>query len=428
MRRVYLDYAATTPLAPRVKEAMDPWWTENFGNAGGLYEEGRRAKEALQNSREVIAKLIGARTEEIIFTSGGTEADNLAIFGVARKLEAELPFGSSASKPHIITTTFEHHAVLHPCQQLEKEGFEVSYLDVGKDGVVNPEDVRKALRPETILVSIMYANNEIGTIQPIYEIGKIIREFRAQNKSQLPYFHTDACQAAGYLDLNVNNLGVDLMSVNASKIYGPKGVGFLYKRAGVKIKPQILGGGQEGRMRSGTEAIPLVVGMAEAFKIAQKEREEESGRLIPLRDYFISEILKRIPKVVLNGHPANRLPNNINVSILDIEGEALILYLDAEGISISTGSACTSESLDPSHVILALGKPYEFAHSSMRFTLGRSTTKEDLDYVLEKLPKIVRWLRVVSPLNLDPQAVSMSHPEAFAGENLKVKAKSRSYK
>ena len=428
MRRVYLDYAATTPLDPRVKEAMDSWWTENFGNAGGLYEEGRRAKEALQNSREVIAKLIGTRTEEIIFTSGGTEADNLAIFGVARKLEAELPFGSSASKPHIITTTFEHHAVLHPCQQLEKEGFEVSYLDVGKDGVVNPEDVRKALRPETILVSIMYANNEIGTIQPIYEIGKIIQDYKLKTKNQKLVFHTDACQAAGYLDLNVNNLGVDLMSVNASKIYGPKGVGFLYKRAGVKIKPQILGGGQEGRMRSGTEAIPLVVGMAEAFKIAQKEREEESGRLIPLRDYFISEILKRIPKVVLNGHPANRLPNNINVSILDIEGEALILYLDAEGISISTGSACTSESLDPSHVILALGKPYEFAHSSMRFTLGRSTTKEDLDYVLEKLPKIVRWLRVVSPLNLDPQAVSMSHPEAFAGENLKVKAKSRSYK
>jgi len=428
MRRVYLDYAATTPLDPRVKEAMDSWWTENFGNAGGLYEEGRRAKEALQNSREVIAKLIGTRTEEIIFTSGGTEADNLAIFGVARKLEAELPTGSSASNSHIITTAFEHHAVLHPCQQLEKEGFEVSYLDVGKDGVVNPEDVRKALRPETILVSIMYANNEIGTIQPIYEIGKIIQDYKLKTKNQKLVFHTDACQAAGYLDLNVNNLGVDLMSVNASKIYGPKGVGFLYKRAGVKIKPQILGGGQEGRMRSGTEAIPLVVGMAEAFKIAQKEREEESGRLIPLRDYFISEILKRIPKVVLNGHPANRLPNNINVSILDIEGEALILYLDAEGISISTGSACTSESLDPSHVILALGKPYEFAHSSMRFTLGRSTTKEDLDYVLEKLPKIVRWLRVVSPLNLDPQAVSMSHPEAFAGENLKVKAKSRSYK
>jgi len=425
MRRVYLDYAATTPLDPRVKEAMDSWWTENFGNAGGLYEEGRRAKEALQNSREVIAKLIGTRTEEIIFTSGGTEADNLAIFGAAHALHHP---EQSRGVARIITSSFEHHAVLHPCQQLEKEGFEVSYLDVGKDGVVNPEDVRKALRPETILVSIMYANNEIGTIQPIYEIGKIIQDYKLKTKNQKLVFHTDACQAAGYLDLNVNNLGVDLMSVNASKIYGPKGVGFLYKRAGVKIKPQILGGGQEGRMRSGTEAIPLVVGMAEAFKIAQKEREEESGRLIPLRDYFISEILKRIPKVVLNGHPANRLPNNINVSILDIEGEALILYLDAEGISISTGSACTSESLDPSHVILALGKPYEFAHSSMRFTLGRSTTKEDLDYVLEKLPKIVRWLRVVSPLNLDPQAVSMSHPEAFAGENLKVKAKSRSYK
>ncbi|MDP3762877.1 MAG: cysteine desulfurase family protein [bacterium] len=418
MRRVYLDYAATTPLDPRVKGAMEPWWTENFGNAGGLYEEGRRAKEAMQDSREIIAKLIGARTDEIIFTSGGTEADNLAIFGVARSL----------GKGHIITSAFEHHAVLNPCQQLEKEGFNVTYLDVGKDGVVNPEDVKKALRPETILVTIMYANNEIGTIQPVAGIGKIIREFCAQNKSQLPYFHTDACQAAGCLDLNVNNLGVDLMSVNASKIYGPKGVGFLYKRGGVKIKPQILGGGQEGRMRSGTEAIPLIVGMAEAFKIAQEEREKETARLIPLRDYFISEVIKRIPKVVLNGHAQKRLPNNINVSILDIEGEALILYLDAEGISISTGSACTSESLDPSHVILALGKPYEFAHSSMRFTLGRGTTKKDLDYVLEKLPKVVEWLRVVSPLNLDPQAVSMSHPEAFAGENLRVKAKSKSYK
>ena len=285
----------------------------------------------------------------------------------------------------------------------------------------------------------MYANNEIGTIQPIAEIGKIIKEYREKKKLEIgnwkletdgktPFFHTDACQASGYLDLNVNNLGVDLMSVNGSKIYGPKGVGFLYKRAGVKIKPQILGGGQEVRMRSGTEAVPLIVGIAKAFEIAQEEREKESGRLIPLRDYFISEIIKRIPKVVLNGHAEKRLPNNVNVSVLDIEGEALILYLDALGISISTGSACTSESLDPSHVILALGKPYEFAHSSMRFTLGRGTTKEDLDYVLDKLPKVVEWLRVVSPLNLDPKAVSMSHPEAFAGENLKVKANSKSYK
>ncbi len=423
MKRIYLDHAATTPVDPRVASAMEPWWTENFGNAGGLYEEGRRAKEVMQNSRETIAKLIGAKTDEIIFTSGGTEADNLAIFGVARSSTPGV-----FPRAHIITTTFEHHAVLTPCQILEKEGFNVTYLDVGKDGIVNPEDVRKALRPETILVSIIYANNEIGTIQPIAEIGKILRDYKLQTKNQQLYFHTDACQAAGYLDLNVNNLGVDLMSVNGSKIYGPKGVGFLYKRMGAKIKPQILGGGQEMRMRSGTEAIPLIVGMANAFKIAQEEGEAESARLLPLRDYFISGIIKRISKVVLNGHAQKRLPNNINVSILDIEGEALILYLDAEGISISTGSACTSESLDPSHVILALGKPYEFAHSSMRFTLGRSTTKKDLDYVLEKLPKVVEWLRVVSPLNLDPGAVSMSHPEAFAGENLKVKAKSKSYK
>lgn len=418
MRRIYLDYAATTPLDPRVKAAMEPWWDLEYGNAGGLYEEGRRAKAVMQNAREIIAKLIGAKADEIIFTSGGTESDNLAIFGVARTI----------GKGHIITTTFEHHAVLNPCQELAKQGFDVTYLNVGREGIVNPEDVQKALRPETILISIMYANNEIGTIQPIAEIGKIIQDYKLKTKNQKLYFHTDACQGAGYLDLNVNNLGVDLMSVNGSKIYGPKGVGFLYKKMGVKIKPQILGGGQESRLRSGTEAIPLIVGMAEAFKIAQEECEKESARLIPLRDYFVSEIMKRIPKVVLNGHPEKRLPNNINVSILDIEGEALILYLDAEGIAISTGSACTSESLDPSHVILALGKPYEFAHSSMRFTLGRRTTKEDLNYVLEKLPKVVEWLRIVSPLNLDPNAVSMSHPEAFAGENLKVKAKSKSYK
>jgi len=281
----------------------------------------------------------------------------------------------------------------------------------------------------------MYANNEIGTTQPIAEIGKIIKEYRAQNKSHLPdgkagypYFHTDACQAAGYLDLTVNNLGVDLMTVNASKIYGPKGVGFLYKRAGVKIKPQIIGGGQEMRTRSGTEPVALVVGLAKALEIAQAERASEINRLTPLRNYFVEQLMKKIPKVVLNGHSVKRLPNNINASILDIEGEALVLYLDAKGISFSTGSACTSESLEPSHVILALGKPYEFAHASMRFTMGRGTTKEDLDYVLGELPNAVLWLRKVSPLNLELGAKSMSHPEAFAGENLRVKAKSKSYK
>jgi len=417
VKRIYLDHAATTPMDQRVKGVMEHFLNEDFGNAGGLYEEGRRAKGALSASREAIAKIIGARTDEIIFTSGGTESDNLAVFGVAR----------SAQRGHIITTKFEHHAVLEPCQELAKQGFDVTFLDVGEEGIVNPEDIKKALRPETILVSIMYANNEIGTIQPITEIGKIIKEFR-KGKVGYPLFHTDACQAAGYLDLTVNNLGVDLMTVNGSKIYGSKGVGFLYKRAGVKIKPQIIGGGQEARMRSGTEPVALIAGLAKALEIAQAERVSEINRLTHLRDYFIEQLMKKIPKVVLNGHSVKRLPNNINVSILDIEGEALVLYLDAKGISFSTGSACTSESLEPSHVILALGKPYEFAHASMRFTMGRGTTKEDLDYVLGELPNAVEWLRKVSPLNLQIGAKSMSHPEAFAGENLKVKAKSKSYK
>ena len=437
MKRIYLDHAATTPMDPRVKSATEPFLSQDFGNAGGLYEEGRLAKNALVKSRETIAKIIGARAEEIIFTSGGTESDNLAIFGVVRAATGKKPgflgdskpgFEETAACPHIITTKFEHHAVLEPCQQLQKEGFDVTFLDVGEDGIVNPKDIKMALRPETILVSVMYANNEIGTIQPIAEIGKIIKEYRAQNKSAYPYFHTDACQAAGYLDLNVNNLGVDLMTVNASKIYGPKGAGFLYRKMGVKIKPQILGGGQEMRMRSGTEPVGLIAGLAKALEIAQAEKDLETNRLTPLRDYFISELFKKIPKIVLNGHSVKRLPGNINISILDIEGEALVLYLDAKGISFSTGSACTSESLEPSHVILALGKPYEFAHASMRFTMGRETIKEDLDYVLGELPRAVEWLRKVSPLNLELGAKSMSHPEAFAGEGLKVKAKAKSYK
>lgn len=419
MKRVYLDHAAATPVDPQVLDAMQPFFSKQFGNAGGLYEEGRLANKTLEFARETIARVIGARAEEIIFTSGGTESDNLAIFGVAGK--------QPAPRCHIITTAFEHHAVLHPCQRLEKEGFDVTYLDVGEDGIVDPNDVKKALRPETILVTIMYANNEIGTIQPIREIAETIKEYRTQNKSAHPYFHTDACQAAGYLNINVCDLGVDMMTVNASKIYGPKGIGMLYRAMGVPLKPMIVGGGQEMRMRGGTENIPLVVGFAKALQLTQDMRVAESKRLSALRDYFIKELMRRISKTVLNGDANKRLPNNVNVSILDIEGEALVLYCDAKGIAFSTGSACTSESLDPSHVILALGKPYEFAHSSMRFTLGRSTTKEDLDYVLEVLPKTTEWLRTVSPIQVDINAKSMSHPEVFAGK-LKCKAKSKNYK
>ena len=278
MKRVYLDHAAATPVDPHVAKTMEPFLSLQFGNAGGLYEEGRVAKKALDGARESIAHMIGARAEEIIFTSGGTESDNLAIFGVAGTIKQPAPRG------HIITTSFEHHAVLNSCQQLEKEGFDVTYLDVGAEGIVDPDDVKKALRLETMLVSIMYANNEIGTIQPIYEIAKIIQEYRAQNKSAYPYFHTDACQAADYLNINVYDLGVDLMTINASKIYGPKGIGMLYRKMGTPLKPMIVGGGQEMRMRGGTENIQLIVGFAKALQIAQETRVEEAKRLVDLRN------------------------------------------------------------------------------------------------------------------------------------------------
>ncbi|MBI5413587.1 cysteine desulfurase [Candidatus Peregrinibacteria bacterium] len=408
-KRIYMDHAATTYLDSRVKSAMEPYWDEEFGNASSLYREGRRAKKALDIARSSISALIGAISDEIIFTGGGTEGDNMAIFGAVRT------FGGLASK-HIITTKIEHHAVLEPLHILEKEGVEITYLDVGEDGIVNPEDVKNALRPDTILVSIMYANNEIGTIQPIAEIAESIKTFKARNPASLyPLFHTDACQAAGYLDMNVKNLGVDLMTVNGSKMYGPKGVGFLYKRNGVKLSPLLYGGGQEKRLRSGTENIPGIIGLAKAFAIAQKEREKESARLIKLRDMFIAGILESIPKVVLNGHASKRLPNNINVSVLDIEGEGIILYLDEYGIAASTGSACTSADLEPSHVILALGRPYEFAHASLRFTLGRRNTKTDIKYALSVLPDIVRILRGISPLKVKVNAKGVSHPEAFTG-------------
>jgi len=448
-----MDHAAAAPMDKRVKKAMEPYWTENFGNPNALYKEGLIARSAVEKAREDIAKILGARAKEIIFTNGGTESDNLAILGVAHAVnggigkltslrtdeegnptEAEFPNSSLifVSRPHIITTKFEHHAVLNSCKRLEKEGFEVTYLDVGKEGVINPKDVAKALKPETILVSIMYANNEIGTVQPIREIAKAIRDFKKkgvigvakQNFSRFtlprngagsdasqnfasprlsaafPLFHTDACQAPGYLDINVERLGVDLMTINGSKIYGPKGIGLLYAKNGIKLEPLLYGGEQERKLRPGTENVPAIAGLAEALKIADQDREKESMRLVKLRDYFINRLLGEIPKTVLNGHSAERLPNNINVSILDAEGESIVLYLDEAGVACSTGSACTSESLEPSHVILAIGKPHAYAHGAMRFSLGRSTTKKDIDYVMKVLPDIIKKLRMFSPVNI----------------------------
>lgn len=433
MKRIYLDHAATTPIDPRVKEAMESFLTEEFGNTGGLYREGRRAKEAVDQSRGKVADIVGCRPEEIIFTSGGTEGDNLALFGIAHahgKPAGEKPRG------HIITTKIEHHAVLHACKALEKEGFEITYLPVDKEGFVNPEDARNALRPDTILVSVMYANNEIGTIEPIAEIAKAIREFRKETAGRaLPFFMTDACQAGGALDVNVDRLGVDVMVLNAGKIYGPKGSGCLYVRRGTKLTPLFYGGGQEFRKRAGTENAAGIVGFTTALELAQRGRKEENKRVSTLADYFYRGLMARVPRAVSNGpmievseEPKHRLPNNVNVSVLDIEGESFVLYADEKGIACSTGSACTSESLDPSHVILALGKPYEFAHASLRFTLGKKTTKEELDYALSVIPDIVEILRRISPLHLEDGAIAMAHPEAFAGEGLRVKAGSASYK
>jgi cysteine desulfurase len=404
MKRIYLDHAATTYLDPEVKAAMEPYWQNVFGNASSIYKEGIEARNAMNAARKKIASLIGANPDEIIFTNGGTESDNIAIFGVARNFSPRGQTSGNSPRfdlkriPHIITSKIEHHAVLNSCEVLAREGFKVTCLNVNKDGIVDLKELKKSLKKDTILVSIMYVNNEIGIIQPIREIAKIIRDFRKRNNSQNPFFHTDAIQAAGYLDLNVQKLGVDLMSVNASKIYGPKGIGFSYIRRRVKLSPILYGGSQERGLRPGTENIPEIVGLAKALEISQGMREKESRRLITLRDYLIKSILKKIPRSSLNGHPILRLPNNVNMTISGVEGESLILYLDAAGISCSTGSACTSSSLEPSHVIVALGKSKEDAHCSVRFTLGRKTKKRDMDYLLKILPDIVKKLRKTSAL------------------------------
>lgn len=392
--QVYLDHAATTPLDPRVREAMLEFLGEKFGNPSSFHQIGKQANDAIDNARARIARVLGAHSDEIIFTSGGTESDNLAILGYARKNQSQ--------GKHIVTTAIEHHAVLEVVEHLEKkEGFEATYLVPNRDGLVSVEQVEAALREDTILVSVMCANNEIGTIQPIAEIGGMIKRWREDHGRLALAFHTDACQAAGYLDLNIGKLHVDLLTLNGAKIYGPKGIGALFVKRGIKLQPLQFGGSQERGVRPGTENVPGIIGLARALELVAQEKEAESVRLAKLRDALIGGIQAKIKKTRLNGHQTLRLPNNVNISFMDIEGEALVLYLDAAGIYASTGSACASASLDPSHVILALGLPPEVAHGSVRFTLGHDTTKEDIDYVLETLPPLVEKLRNLSPVRVD---------------------------
>src|SRR3989338_7312563 len=399
MRSVYLDHAAATPLDPRVAEAMLPYLHEAYGNPSSFHMVGKEVKDAVDEARASVAAILHARPDEILFTSGGTESNNLAILGFCRAIKA------SIAHPHIITSTIEHPSVLETIKHLEqKEGFRVTYLSVDEFGRVQPKDLELALTPETVLVSIMYANNEIGTIQPVAELGRVIQAFRKTlplSNCQLPVFHTDACQAAGALDLDIEKLHAEMITMNGSKIYGPKGVGALYVKRGIKLQPLTFGGSQEKGLRPGTENVAGIIGFSKALELAQKEKEQEAKRLIPLRDGLIEGLLKALPKTRLNGHATERLPNNVNISVLDVEGEAVILYLDAKGVYASTGSACTSATLDPSHVILALGMPFEVAHGSLRFSLGRSTTQEDVDYVIEVLPPLVEKLRAISPVRVE---------------------------
>lgn len=384
MKRIYLDYAATTPIHPVVLRAMSPYFAEAFGNPSSLHFFGQEAKAGVEEARQKLASLIGAQAEEIVFTSGGTEADNLAIRGVA--------YANERRGNHIITTALEHHAVLETCKFLEERGFKVTYLPVDGHGLVDPEDVKRTVTDKTILISVMHANNEVGTIEPIAEIGAIARERGI-------YFHSDAVQTAGHIPTNVNDLCVDLLAMSAHKLYGPKGVGALYIRKGTRIAPFMRGGEQERRRRPSTENVPGIVGFGKAAEIAQEEMSEETRHLTLLRDKLIRGLFERIARIHLNGHPSQRLPNNVNVSIESVEGESMLLHLDLEGVAVSTGSACSSSNLKPSHVLLALGLSHELAHGSLRFSLGRGTAEEDIEHVLKVLPSIVSGLRSMSPLS-----------------------------
>ena len=383
MRRIYLDHAATTPTRPEVVKAMLPYFTDAFGNPSSIYSYGQEARKAVEEARTKVAQLIGARSEEIIFTSGGTEADNSALKGIA--------FANEDKGNHIITTSIEHHAVLEVCKFLEKRGFRITCLPVDKYGLADPDDARKAITDKTILISVMHANNEVGTIEPVEEISRIAREADI-------YFHTDAVQTVGHIPVNVDRLNVDLLSISGHKFYGPKGVGALYVRKGTKLVSLMHGGEQERRRRAGTENVPAIVGLGKAVELAGQEMDKEAERLAYLRDKLIEGLGEKIDHIRLNGHPKRRLPNNVNVSVDFVEGESMLLNLDLEGICASTGSACSSASLEPSHVLLALGLSPEQAHGSLRFSLGRENTEEDVERVLEVLPGIVAKLRAMSPL------------------------------
>jgi len=405
MRRIYFDHNATTPIHPEVLEAMLPYLKENFGNPSSVHRFGQETRKAIEKAREIVAKFLNAsKAEEIVFTSGGTESNNFAIKGVA--------YANREKGNHLITSSIEHHAVLNVCQYLEKQGhligdlpkrqgFTVTYLPVNKYGQVNPSDVEKAIKPETILVTIIHANNEVGTIQPISEIGKLLQgintQRRAKSQEQI-YFHTDAVQTVGKIKVDAQELNVDLLSLSGHKFYGPKGTGVLYIRKGTRLHSLLQGGHHEKNRRAGTENVAGIVGLAKACELAEKEMDREKEKLLYLRAKLENGINKTIPYAHLNGHPQERLPNTVNFSFEALEGESLILSLDFEGIAASTGSACTSGSLEPSHILLAMGIPGEIAQGSIRFSLGRDNTEEDIDYLLEILPKIVERLRSMSPL------------------------------
>ncbi len=385
-KTIYLDNASTTPVREEVLKAMMPFFSLHYGNPASLHTEGRIAQKALTDSRKKISDSIGSQPDTIIFTSGGTESNNLAIFGLEET--------SKGSGRHLISISSEHHSVLMPLKQLEKAGWSVTYLQTDKNGLLDPDDVLKAITGETVLITVMYANNEIGTVLPIAEIGKRLLQYRKAHNSELPYFHTDACQAAGYLDLNVEKLHVDLMTLNSGKIYGPKGVGMLYVRRGVKIETQQFGGLQEHGRRAGTENIPGIVGLATALELAQKDKNKEAARLTKLTNYFWKHLKKNVPEAVLNGPQIGeeRLPNNLSVTFPGMDGEQLLIYLDHEGVMCSTASACASISDEPSHVLCALQIAEQDIRSTLRFSLGRSTTKQDIDYTIQAIRKIKKLL------------------------------------